>query len=310
MPQHTPGRSHRKGLTIRQLFAMFPNDDTAERWFERQRWPEGPVCPNCGGMRATRTTHPTMSLRCKDCRKFFSVRKGTVMEATKLGYQTWAIVVYMATTSLKGVSSMKIHRELGVTQKTAWFLISRIREAYAENDPILSGEVEADETYVGGKEKNKAKSKRTGNRGTQGKTTVMGAKQRDGKVVARPLGRELDDTFAAFVQETVAEGETVYTDEHQSYNALKRHYDHKTVKHSEEEYVRGRVHINTIESFWSMFKRGIVGTYHHMSDKHLHRYLDEFTGRHNHRDLDTASQMAALARGMDQKRLKYEDLIV
>ena len=151
MPQHAPGRSHRKGLTIRQLFHMFPDDDTAERWFEKQRWPHGPVCPHCGSMRATRTTHPTMSLRCKDCRKFFSVRKGTVMESTKLGYQTWAIIVYMATTSLKGVSSMKIHRELGVTQKTAWFLISRIREAYAQNAPVLSEEVESDETYHGGK---------------------------------------------------------------------------------------------------------------------------------------------------------------
>ncbi len=141
MPQHAPGRSHRKGLTIRQLFAMFPDDDTAERWFERQRWPHGPVCPNCGSMRATRTTHPTMSLRCKDCRKFFSVRKGTVMGSTKLGYQTWAIIVYMATTSLKGVSSMKIHRELGVTQKTAWFLKSRAAGGVRRRrpDPVSRG---------------------------------------------------------------------------------------------------------------------------------------------------------------------------
>ena len=111
----------------------------------------------------------------------------------------------------------------------------------------------------------------------------MGAKQRDGKVVARPLGQK--ETLADFVRETVEEGSTVYTNEHQAYKSLEKHYDHKTVKHSEEEYVRGRVHINGIESFWSMFKRGTVGTYHHMSDKHLHRYSDEFTGRHNHRDL-------------------------
>ena len=304
-----PGRTHRQGLTVKQLFRMFPDDKTAERWFEKQRWPDGPVCPHCGCMRAVSTTHPTMSWRCKDCRKFFSVKKGTVMESSKLGFQTWAIATYMATTNLKGVSSMKLHRDLGITQKSAWHLIQRIREAFAENAPILSGEVEIDETYIGGKEKNKKKSKRSGNRGTQGKVTVMGAKQRDGKIVAEPLGWEPDETFAAFVDRLVEHGETVYTDEHQAYKGLDRHYTHETVKHSKEEYVRGRVHINGIESFWSMFKRGIMGTYHHMSDKHLHRYLNEFTGRHNHRDLDTIEQMSTLVRGMDQKQLRYKDLI-
>lgn len=141
------------------------------------------------------------------------------MEATKLGYQTWAIIVYMATTSPKGVSSMKIHRELGITQKTAWFLISRIREAYAANDPILSKEVETDETYVGGKEKNKPKGQRTGNRGTQGRTRVMGAKQRGGKVIARSLGQK--ETLADFVRETVEEGSTVYTDDTKRIKASK-----------------------------------------------------------------------------------------
>ena len=174
------------------------------------------------------------------------------MESSKLGFQTWAIATYMPTTNLKGVSSMKLHRDLGITQKSAWHLIQRIlREAFAENAPILSGEVEIDETYVGGKEKNKKKSNRTGNRGTQGKVTVMRAKQRDGKIVAEPLGWEPDETFAAFVDRLVEHGETAYTDEHQAYKGLNRHYNHET--HSKEEYVRGRVHINGIESFWSEF---------------------------------------------------------
>jgi transposase-like protein len=309
MAQHAPGRSDRNGLTIVELLRMFPDDDTAERWFEQQRWPDGLACPNCGCMRIVRTTHPTMPLRCKDCRKFFSVKKGTVMESSKLGFQTWAIVTYMATTNLKGVSSMKIHRELGITQKAAWHLIQRVREAFSGNAPLLGGTVEIDETYVGGKERNRHASKRTYGRGTQGKTAVMGAKERDGKVVARPIGVEPGETFAGFVLQTVKVGETVYTDEHRGYQRLERCYTHEAVKHSAGEYVREQVHTNGIESFWAMMKRGIVGVYHHVSKKHLHRYVNEFTGRHNIRGLDTLEQMSAIARMMSNKRLRYADLI-
>ena len=290
---------------------MFPDDETAERWFEEQRWGEnGPTCPSCGSMRhAVAKNRKPMPYRCKDCRKYFSVRKGMVMESTKLGLQKWAIAIYLVATNLRGVSAMKLHRELGIRQATAWHMLHRIRKALEEGTFKLTGEVEVDETYVGGKEKNKHKSKRTGNRGTQGKTTVVGAKQRDGKIVARPLGWEPEETLAGFVRETVEEGETVYTDEHQAYKGLKWHYTHETVKHSADEYVRDRVHTNTIESFWAMFKRGITGVYYQMSDKHIDRYLSEFTGRHNFRGLDTLAQMEKIVRGMDQKRLRYKDLI-
>ena len=196
MPK-VPGYSDRKGLTIQRLFRIFRDDETAECWFKKQRWPDGPVCPHCGCRRAVSTTHPTMSWRCKDCRKFFSVKKGTVMESSKLGFQAWAIVTYMATTNLKGISSMKIHRELGITKKSAWHLIQRVREAFLQNAPILSGAVEVGETYMGGKGK---KSKRTGNRGRQGKVTVMGAKQHDDKVVACPLGWEPKETLGGIVE--------------------------------------------------------------------------------------------------------------
>ncbi len=317
MAQHAPGKSFRKSISLIELFRMFPDDETAERWFAKQRWGNEIACVKCGSCNVnTKSRHKTMPYRCRDCDKQFSVKLGTVMESSKLGYQVWAIAYYLMSTNIKGVSSMKLHRDLRVTQKTAWFLAHRIRETWADNMDVfasseekLSGEVEVDETYVGGKEKNKRKSKRTGNRGTQGKATVMGAKQRGGKVVARPLGWEADETFAGFVRENVQEGETVYTDDHQGYKGLKRHYTHETVKHSEEEYVRGKVHTNTIESFWSIFKRGIVGVYHHMSDKHLHRYLNEFTGRHNVRGLNTVEQVRQAFQGMDGKRLKYEDLI-
>ena len=306
-----PGRSDRKGISIIELTDMFPDEKSAERWFENVRWTDGErCCPRCGCLntRETKNRKP-MPFWCKDCRRYFSVKTGTAMEASNIKLRKWAFALYLATTNLKGVSSMKLHRDLGIGQKAAWHMLHRIREGWDVGTEPLSGEVEVDETYIGGKEKNKHKSKRTGNRGTQGKTTVIGAKQRDGKIVAEPLGWEPDETFAEFVDRAVKRGETVYTDDHQGYKGLKRHYTHETVKHSEEEYVRDQVHTNGIESFWSNVKRSITGVYHQISDKHLHRYINEFAGRHNSRGLDTLVQMATLARGMEQKRLRYKDLI-
>ena len=306
-----PGQYRRQGISLFELFRMFPTNEVAEQWFIEQRWGDEIACVRCGSCNVNaKTAHKTMPHRCRDCDKRFSVRLGTAMEASKLSYQVWAMAAYLMMTGIKGVSSMKLHRDLEITQKTAWFLAHRLREAWSDKqDDLFSGPVEVDETYIGGKEKNKHTSKKQFDRGTQGKATVMGAKQRDGKVFARPLGPESEETLANFVHETVEAGETVYTDDHRAYKSLRHVYQHHTVKHSVSEYVNGQAHTNGIESFWAMLKRGYNGVYHKMSVEHLGRYVNEFTGRHNVRKLDTIKQMESAVRGMEGKRLRYVDLI-
>ncbi|MDE0208792.1 MAG: IS1595 family transposase [Boseongicola sp.] len=313
MTQKAPGRSHRTGMTVMELLRMFPDDAAAEKWFEDQRWPNGErFCPDCGSTNyAVVASRKPMPYRCRDCRQYFSVRKGTAMQATKLGLQKWAIAFYMMTTGLKGTSSMKLYREVGIRQATAWFLMQRIREGFMEgNGEPFPGPVEADETFIGGKFKNMHADKRREARQKpdMGKTIVAGVKDRPSKrVSARVVESTEAATLHPFVTERTTEDAKVYTDEGKGYSGLPR--EREAVKHSAGEYVKGDAHTNGIESFWSMFDRGIHGTFHHLSPKHLPRYINEFTGRHNIRDMDTLDQMAFLARGIVGKRLRYADLI-
>ena len=230
------------------------------------------------------------------------------MEGSNLGYQTWALASYLLTTNLKGVSSMKLHRDLGITQKSAWHLAHRLREAWDDEGEKFTGPVEADETFIGGKEVNKHEDKRLhAGRGHVGKTIVAGVKDRaTGAVSASVVERTNAATLNPFVRSRIAQEADIYTDEHGGYHGLPHH---ETVRHSIGEYVRGQAHTNGIESFWSILKRGYYGTYHRMSPKHLDRYMAEFSGRHNVRTLDTIDQMRAVARGMVGKRLRYLDLI-
>lgn len=313
MAQNAPGKSHRNGITMVQLFDMFPDDEAARVWFEQQVWPDGKrFCPRCGSTRTHECSHAKSPYRCTDCRKYFSVKTGTAMAQSKVSLRKWAIAIYLECISLKGVSSMKLHRDLGVTQATAWFMLHRIREAWADEDSApFSGPVEADETYVGGRRKNMSNSKRkelagTG-RGGAGKAAVVGVKDRRTKKVRAKVVQSTDGpTLQGFVTKNTADDATVYTDEATAYSGLPR--THETVKHSVSEYVRDMAHTNGIESFWSMLKRGIVGTHHHLSEKHLQRYVNEFAGRQGMREHDTLAQMQMVAAGLIGRRLMYRDL--
>ena len=312
MAQSAPGKHHREGITLMQLSDMFPDEDAARTWFEGLVWPDGRYCPRCGSQRTHEASHAKSPYRCSDCRAYFSVKTGTLAEGSKVSLRKWAFAIYLEATSLKGIASMKLHRDIGVTQKTAWFMLHRIREAWAKDgDSDFSGPVEIDETYMGGRKKNMSKAKRreVHGRGPAGKAMVIGAKDRaTNAVTAKAIASKDRETMQGFVARHAAPGAKVFTDTAGGYHGMTG-FDHEQVNHNIGEYVRGMAHTNGIESFWSMLKRAHKGTFHKISTKHLQRYVDEFCARHNMRDQDTIAQMQSIATDMVGKRLTYKELI-
>ena len=308
-----PGKGYRKGMTLPQLLKMFPGGDAAREWFEVQIWPDGPHCPHCGSVNVQAgIKHPTMTHRCRDCpkRRMFSLKTGTVMQSSPLGYQTWAIAIYLVTTSLKGVSSMKLHRDLGINQKSAWYLAHRIREAWKVDEGPFLGPAEVDETHIGGRLKNMHAPQRRAarERFNYGKTIVAGVKDRQtNKVSATVVDNTTAMTLQTFIEDRVVSDARVYTDDGSGYRNMP-FFDHGTVNHSAGEYVRGDAETQGMESFWSLLKRAHTGTFHKISPKHLDCYVTEFAGRHNARQFDTLDQMGDIVRGMVGRRLPYRNL--
>ena len=307
-----PGKHYRKGIDLFEAVKQFGDDEKANEWFVARRWPDGIQCIECDSYRVVRrkSNRVTPLYHCNTCKYDFTVKVGTIMEDSKIPLRKWAMAFYLMSTHLKGVSSMKLHRDLGITQKSAWFMEHRIREVW--NDEIaekFAGPVEADETYIGGKESNKHESKKlNAGRGTVGKTPVAGVKDRaTNQVRTEVVESTKKSTLQEFVVKNTEDDAVVYTDEAAAYRGLPRH--HEAVAHGAGEYVREMAHTNSLESHWALFKRGLDGIYHHVSVEHLPRYATEFEGRHNARPMDTVDQLAAMVRGAEGKRLPYSTLI-
>jgi transposase-like protein/IS1 family transposase len=276
-------------MTLNQLLAQFPDETTCKQYLVQRRWPNGVTCPKCGNTKVFHVTSRPFHWVCKKCNRNgyrFSVIAGTIFENTNYPLREWFKVIFLIAQSKKGMSALQIHRMLGTgSYETAWYMCHRIRAAMKNTTwDKLMGTVEVDETFIGGKDKNRHWDKRTHAPGGKDKTGVVGAISRKGNVVCRVIASADTKTLTNFVRETVSDKvDLIATDEWRGYNRLDKQYPHDVVKHGAGEYVRGAVHTNTLDNFWSLLKRGVVGTYHQVSKKYLPLYLAEFSFRYNHR---------------------------
>ena len=300
-----------KVLSAYELMAMFPDEQSAINYLTTILWPTGPVCPFCGSQK--HNARADSSLFCANCRQSYTIRTNTIFHRSHIQLHKWLYAMYLIVTSRKGISSLQLSKEVGITQKSAWFLAQRIRAACGnQTEKILSGIIEIDECYLGGLEKNKHEHKKLRAGGRAGKTVIMGMKSRNGHVVAKSIPAINFWTVEPIIQATVAAGSTVCTDEHGAYRDLgiRYAYTHKTVKHSAKQFVDGMAHTNGIESVWAVLKRGFYGTYHSFSKKHTDRYVDEFVFRLNEGNcrVDTMNRLRSLVKGTQGQRLTYRKL--
>ena len=296
------------------LREVFATEERCIRHLEGLRWPSGIVCPWCVSTRKFYNVRRG-GYKCADCRQEFSVRKGTIFEESRLPLRKWFVAAWLITSNRKGIPSTQLAREIGVTQKTAWFMLGRLREVLDQMDSYggpFDGIVEVDETFLGGKARNMHAAKRREKikgRGPVGKQPVAGARSRGGKVKVKAIPNTSQMVLHGFVQSNVAAGSVLYTDDHSAYLGLDRIYSHESIRHSVGEYVRGQAHTNGIESFWALLKRGYIGTFHHFTWKHLHRYLAEFSARFNLGKIKGGERVDTLLGASSGLRLTYTDLI-
>jgi transposase-like protein len=294
-----------------ELFNLIPDAETARLYLESRLWPNGVTCPTCAG-RERITNRKGDFYRCNVCETTFTVRTGTIFERSHVPLHKWIYAMYLVVTARKGISSMQLAKEIGVTQKTAWFMLQRLREACSGKMDKLSGLVEVDECFVGGKEANKHEWKKLrAGRGSVGKTAVVGLRERGGRVIAYPVENTDKEALQGAVLDNVEIGSQVMTDEASGYQGMDGlFYSHEKVNHGAGEYKRNAVHTNGIESVWALLKRGIYGTWHHISAKHTGRYVNEVTFRLNAGNVarHTFERLDSFILAVDGQRLTYARL--
>lgn len=308
-------------LTLKTIAQNFSDEDSARELFEQMRWPDGVTCPHCNAEGAYKLTPKAGSKspvrkgvwKCKACRKQFTVKVGTIFEDSHIGLSTWLQAIHLICSSKKGMSAHQLHRMLGVTYKSAWFMAHRIRYGMSQ-EPLaskLNGVVECDETYIGGKAKNmhaKDRAKKIQGRGAVNKIPVCSLVERQGRVRSTHVPNVTGENLRAVLSENVEPTAHIMTDEFTSYSGVGLEFaKHETVNHGAGEYVRKHAHTNTVESFFALLKRGIIGTFHHVSEQHLHRYLSEFDFRYNARRASDGYRTVLAIRGASGKRLMYRD---